>query len=85
MRNIARWVEYSFSSTIMIVLITLINGIWNLLAILAIAGCNISMILFGWLQEKYEEPGKGGLLPSGSDASPESFLGLQCSGYFSRQ
>jgi hypothetical protein len=63
MRNIARWVEYSFSSTIMIVLITLINGIWNLLAILAIAGCNISMILFGWLQEKYEEPGKGGLLP----------------------
>jgi hypothetical protein len=21
------------------------------------------MILFGWLQEKYEEPGKGGLLP----------------------
>ena len=63
MRNIARWLEYSFSSTIMIVLITLINGIWNLLAILAIAGCNISMILFGWLQEKYEEPGKGGLLP----------------------
>ena len=63
MRNIARWVEYSISSTIMIVLITLINGIWNLLAILAIAGCNISMILFGWLQEKYEEPGKGGLLP----------------------
>ena len=63
MRNIARWVEYSISSTIMIVLITLINGIWNVLAILAIAGCNISMILFGWLQEKYEEPGKGGLLP----------------------
>ncbi|MFM8843814.1 MAG: heliorhodopsin HeR [Actinomycetota bacterium] len=63
MRNIARWVEYAISSTIMIVLITLINGIWNLLAILAIAGCNLSMILFGWLQEKYEEPGKGGLLP----------------------
>jgi hypothetical protein len=63
MRNIARWVEYSISSTLMILLISLINGIWDILAILAIAGCNIAMILFGWLQEKYEEPGKGGLLP----------------------
>jgi hypothetical protein len=49
-RNIARWIEYSISSTLMIVLI-------------AIAGVNVAMILFGWLQEKYEEPGKGGLLP----------------------
>lgn len=63
MRNIARWVEYSISSTLMIFLISLINGVWDVVALLAIAGANISMILFGWLQEKYEEPGKGGLLP----------------------
>ena len=63
MRNIARWVEYSISSTLMIFLISLINGVWDVVALLAIASANISMILFGWLQEKYEEPGKGGLLP----------------------
>lgn len=62
-RNIARWIEYSISSTIMIVLISMINSIWNAVALLGIIGCNVSMILFGWLQEKYEEPGKGGLLP----------------------
>jgi hypothetical protein len=63
MSNIARWVEYSISSTLMIVLISMINGVWEFVALLAIAGVNASMILFGWLQEKYEEPGKGGLLP----------------------
>ena len=63
MRNIARWVEYSISSTLMIVLISLINGIWDVVALLGIMAANISMILFGWLQEKYEEPGKGSLLP----------------------
>lgn len=62
-QNIARWVEYSISSTLMIVLICLINGVWDMVALLAIAGVNASMILFGWLQEKYEEPGAGGLLP----------------------
>ncbi|NCX33538.1 MAG: hypothetical protein EBX26_05490 [Actinobacteria bacterium] len=63
MRNIARWVEYSISSTLMIVLISLINAVWDIVALMAIAGVNASMILFGWLQEKYEEPGKGSLLP----------------------
>ena len=62
-RNIARWVEYAISSTLMIVLISLINAVWDVVALIAIAGANIAMILFGWLQEKYEEPGKGGLLP----------------------
>ena len=62
-RNIARWVEYSISSTLMIVLISMINAVWDVVALIAIAGVNASMILFGWLQEKYEEPGKGSLLP----------------------
>lgn len=63
MRNIARWIEYSVSSTLMIVLISLINAVWDVIALIAIAGVNAAMILFGWLQEKYEEPGKGGLRP----------------------
>jgi hypothetical protein len=63
MRNIARWIEYSISSTLMIILISMINAVWDVVALMAIAGANIAMILFGWLQEKYEEPGKGSLLP----------------------
>jgi Heliorhodopsin len=61
-RNYARWIEYSLSSSIMIVLIALITGISDIAALVAIFGVNVSMILFGLLQEKYEKPG-GGLLP----------------------
>ena len=46
-----------------IILISLLNAVWDIIALIAIAGVNISMILFGWLQEKYEEPGTGSLLP----------------------
>ena len=58
-----RWVEYSISSSVMIVLIAQITGIAEVTALLAIFGVNASMILFGWLQEKYEQPGQGGWLP----------------------
>lgn len=61
--NYFRWVEYSLSSSIMIVLIAQLTGIADIVALLAIFGVNASMILFGWLQEKYEEPGSGGWLP----------------------
>lgn len=60
-RNIARWVEYSFSSTLMIVLIAQLTSVVDAMTLLAIAGANVAMILFGWLQEKYENPG-GSLL-----------------------
>jgi len=62
-RNYARWIEYSVSSTIMVVLIALLPGITDIAAIIAIMGANVSMILFGLLQEKYEEPGSGNWLP----------------------
>lgn len=62
-RNIFRWVEYSISSSVMIVLIAQITGISDVAALIAIFGVNASMILFGWLQEKYENPGSGGMLP----------------------
>lgn len=60
--NYFRWVEYSLSASIMIVLIAQIVGISDVGAVVAIFGVNVSMILFGWLQEKYVTPG-GGLLP----------------------
>jgi hypothetical protein len=62
-RNYFRWVEYSMSSSVMIVLIALITGVSDVAAIVAIFGANAAMILFGWLQEKYETPGNGGWLP----------------------
>ena len=61
--NYFRWVEYSLSSSVMIVLIAEICGITDIAALLALFGVNASMILFGWLQEKYESPGSGGWLP----------------------
>ena len=60
--NYFRWVEYSLSSSVMIVLIAQIVGISDFAALLGLFGVNASMILFGWLQEKYEDPG-GSLLP----------------------
>ena len=57
-RNYGRWIEYFFSSSIMIVLISMITGVSDIAALIAIFGVNASMILFGLLMEKYESPGK---------------------------
>lgn len=57
-RNYARWVEYSISSSLMVVLIAMLTGIADIAALIAIFGVNASMILFGWLMEKYEQPGR---------------------------
>jgi hypothetical protein len=62
-RNYGRWIEYFFSSSIMIVLISQITGISDIAALSAIFGINACMILFGALQEKYENPGKPSWLP----------------------
>jgi hypothetical protein len=62
-RNYGRWIEYFFSSSIMIVLISQICGISEIAALLAIFGINACMILFGALQEKYEKPGKPSWTP----------------------
>lgn len=62
-QNIFRWVEYSLSSSVMIFLIAQLNGISDYATLLAIFGVNVSMILFGWLQEKYTKPGDGQMLP----------------------
>ncbi len=61
--NVFRWVEYSMSSSLMIYLIAQLNGIREIAALAAIVGINASMILFGWLQEKYTKPGDGQWLP----------------------
>jgi hypothetical protein len=61
--NVYRWIEYSLSSSIMIVIILQLNGVTDYVAFIAIFGVNVSMILFGWLQERYSQPGSGDMLP----------------------
>jgi len=61
-RNYFRWVEYSLSSSVMIVLIAALPGILDAAALVALFGVNAAMIFFGAVQEKYEDPG-GSLLP----------------------
>jgi hypothetical protein len=56
--NRFRWVEYSFSATVMIVLICLYSGITGIEALIAVAGANVAMILFGWIQERMNPPGR---------------------------
>ncbi|MEX1004749.1 MAG: heliorhodopsin HeR [Acidimicrobiia bacterium] len=61
-RNHFRWVEYSLSSSLMIVLIAALTGITDAAALTALFGVNAAMIFFGAIQEKYEQPG-GSLTP----------------------
>jgi Heliorhodopsin len=56
--NRFRWVEYSFSATLMVLLIASYSGITDIAAVVAIAGANVAMILFGWLQERMNPPGR---------------------------
>ena len=49
--NYARWIEYSFSASLMVVLIATFSGVTDLRALVAIAGVNAAMILFGLLME----------------------------------
>jgi hypothetical protein len=56
--NRFRWVEYSFSATLMVILISFYSGITGIDALIAIAGANVAMILFGWIQELMNPPGR---------------------------
>ncbi|RFU19957.1 heliorhodopsin HeR [Geodermatophilus marinus] len=58
--NRFRWLEYSLSATIMVLLICAYTGITGLAALIGIAGANVAMILFGWLQERANPPGRAG-------------------------
>jgi hypothetical protein len=50
--NYARWIEYSLSASLMVVLIATFAGITDLRALIAVAGANAAMILFGLLMER---------------------------------
>jgi hypothetical protein len=56
--NRFRWVEYSLSATLMIILIGFYSGTTSINAVIAVAGANVGMILFGWVQELMNPPGR---------------------------
>ena len=53
--NIIRWVEYSFSSSIMIVIISMLVGVYDLSSLILLFTVNAGMILFGWMMEKHNQ------------------------------
>lgn len=57
-QNRFRWIEYSISSTLMIIAICLVFGIGDVAGLLGLAGANIAMILFGWIMEVVNRPGQ---------------------------
>jgi hypothetical protein len=57
-RNPARWLEYSLSASLMIVLIAMLTGISELSALIAIFGVNAAMILFGAAMERANRSGR---------------------------
>ncbi|MEI6447558.1 MAG: heliorhodopsin HeR [Actinomycetes bacterium] len=50
--NPARWIEYSISASVMVVLIGLLTGIDQITAVIALFGVNAAMILFGLVMEQ---------------------------------
>jgi hypothetical protein len=50
-QNPIRWVEYAFSSSVMIVVIAALAGVQEVGTMIAIFGVNAAMIMFGWSME----------------------------------
>jgi hypothetical protein len=51
-RNYARWIEYAFSSSVMIVIIAMLCGVYDVGALLGLFGLNALMNLFGLTMER---------------------------------
>jgi hypothetical protein len=56
--NLFRWMEYSITSSLMIIVIAMLCGIYDLSSLIMIAALNTSMILFGWVMEVHNQTTK---------------------------
>ncbi|CAL9610242.1 heliorhodopsin HeR [Streptomyces atacamensis] len=56
--NRFRWLEYALSATLMVLLIGFYSGITSVNAVITVAGANVGMILFGWVEEMMNPPGR---------------------------
>ncbi|MEI6144157.1 MAG: heliorhodopsin HeR [Candidatus Berkelbacteria bacterium] len=53
--NYGRWIEYSFSSSIMMVAIAMLVGVYDIASLTPIFVLNAMMILFGWMMELHNQ------------------------------
>ncbi len=53
--NYARWAEYAISSSVMMVVIAMLVGIYDIAALLLVFAANAAMILFGWVMEAHNQ------------------------------
>ncbi|MFQ5874357.1 MAG: heliorhodopsin HeR, partial [Dehalococcoidia bacterium] len=53
--NYARWVEYSLSASLMIVVIAMLVGIYDIASLILILSVNATMILFGLMMELHNQ------------------------------
>lgn len=53
--NLARWIEYSLSSSLMIVIIAMLVGVYDIATLICLFGVNAAMILFGWMMELHNQ------------------------------
>jgi hypothetical protein len=56
--NLFRWMEYSITSSLMIVVIAILCGIYDLSSLILIFALNACMILFGWVMEVHNQATK---------------------------
>lgn len=53
--NYARWIEYFFSSSLMIIIIAMLVGVYDIASLVPIFFVNGAMILFGWMMELHNQ------------------------------
>lgn len=53
--NYARWVEYALSSSLMIVVIAMLTGMYDAVSLMLMFSLNAMMILFGWMMELHNQ------------------------------
>ena len=53
--NYARWMEYSITASLMIVVIAMLSGMWDISSLILVFFLNMTMILFGWMMELHNQ------------------------------
>jgi len=56
--NLFRWTEYAVTSSMMVVVIAILCGIYDLSTLILIFSLNACMILFGWMMEVHNQTTK---------------------------
>lgn len=56
--NLFRWAEYSITSSLMIVVIAILCGVYDLSSLILLFALNACMILFGWMMEVHNQTTK---------------------------